>query len=48
MSERGIMQLTLQIDKMQNIYDLLALCSSYIFNEIKEVPYDFTTFNDEL
>ena len=42
------MELTSMIKEMQNIYDLLALCCSYIFNEIEDEPYDFAAFNDEL
>lgn len=48
MSGRGRMQLTKQIENMQNMYDLLALCCSYIFNEIENEPYDFAAFNDTL
>lgn len=32
------------IDK---IYDMLALCASYIFNEISESPYEFALFEEE-
>lgn len=36
-----------QVKKINNIYDLLALCSSYILNEIDNSPYEFATFDDE-
>lgn len=36
-----------QLEKIDKIYDLLALCSSYILNELKEKTYEFATFDDE-
>lgn len=39
-------QLLYEIDKLDNIYDLFALCCSYIFWEIPKKPYDFQAFDD--
>lgn len=36
-----------QLSKINKIYDLLALCASYIFNEYKKIPYQFSLFNDD-
>lgn len=36
-----------QLQSINKIYDLLALCSSYILREIVTMPYEFATFNDE-
>lgn len=36
-----------QLRNIGNIYDLLALCSSYVLNEIGEKPYEFGTFQEE-
>lgn len=35
-----------QLRMVTKIYDLLALCSSYILNNLDEEPYEFATFND--
>lgn len=35
-----------QLEKINNIYDLLALCSSYILSTIEEISYEFATFED--
>lgn len=36
-----------QLRDIGNIYDLVALCSSYILNEIGKKPYEFGTFQEE-
>lgn len=36
-----------QLNRVKNIYDLLALCASYILKEIVENPYEFSLFNDD-
>lgn len=36
-----------QIQKIDKIYDLLAVCSSYILNELKRKDYEFALFNDD-
>lgn len=36
-----------QLKNLDKIYDLLALCSSYILNEISNNPYEFSLFSDE-
>lgn len=36
-----------QLKKIDKIYDLLALCSSYIFNELDRKPYEFAQFPDD-
>ncbi|MEY8493398.1 hypothetical protein AALC16_10365 [Lachnospiraceae bacterium 29-91] len=36
-----------QLREIDKIYDLLALCSAYILNEIEKNPYEFTLFKDE-
>lgn len=33
--------------RIDKIYDLFALCASYILNGFDEDPYEFATFNDE-
>lgn len=35
-----------EIDQLENVYDLLALCCSYIFIETEKKVYDFQTFED--
>ncbi|MBO5239625.1 MAG: hypothetical protein J6B50_12750 [Lachnospiraceae bacterium] len=36
-----------QLQNVNNIYDLLALCCSYILNEFKQSTYEFASFNEE-
>ncbi|MEY8391883.1 carbon-nitrogen hydrolase family protein [Lachnospiraceae bacterium] len=36
-----------QIRNIDNIYDLLAMCSSYILNELDGEKYEFALFNDD-
>ena len=36
-----------QLRKIDKIYDLLALCGSYILNELEKYSYEFGTFKDE-
>jgi len=36
-----------QLDKIGTIYDLLALCSSYILNELQYGSYKFELFNED-
>lgn len=36
-----------QLRNISSIYDLLALCSSYILNEIEKKPYEFGLFREE-
>lgn len=40
------MQLLKEVSQIKTIYDLLALCCSYIFIETQKNPYDFQTFDD--
>ena len=36
-----------QLRKIDKIYDLLALCSSYILNMYSQTPYEFALFDDD-
>lgn len=36
-----------QLRNIGNVYDLLALCSSYVLNEIEKKPYEFGLFQEE-
>ena len=36
-----------QLRKIDKIYDLLALCASYILIMNKETPYEFALFDDD-
>lgn len=36
-----------QLDFISNIYDLMALCCSYILKEMESVSYELARFNDE-
>ena len=36
-----------QLKKIDKIYDLMALCSSYILNELKVNSYEFALFEEE-
>ena len=37
-----------QLEIIGTIYDLLALCSSYILNELKNESYEFELFNEDM